>query len=690
MPFPLFALGSAAIAALTMVAATRLARRQWTPIIVTVAGALALLLFNGISYQNFVFDDAFITLRYSQHLADGLGPNWNSSGRVEGYTSFLWMALLAGVARLGFDLVVSVRVLGLLAVAATWIPVYKLWRLWGRETEGSGIDSPVVFAAVVVGLVLTGGVGLAASGGLETPLFMALITAGGYLFLNERRSGGLPWSAAAFAAAAMTRPEGLIAVGVTGLFVLFDAAALPDRRQAIARAATWGGVFLAIYGSYFLWRYTYYDYLLPNTYYAKVGANLAIFNSGLGYLYESGLKYYVLYMLLGTAGLLTQPKLRGDGAYILAIVGAMLAGVVYEGGDFMAHGRFVGPLMPLLYIGGIAGFAILLKRSVPHPGYAALVAFVALSLSGMALVQTSNDGAAVSFSRTGRQQAEQFARWLDAHTPSDFTIAGVAVGVLGYYSNRDVLDVVGINDVVIAHTSIPNLGDGKPGHEKHNTDYVFAQRPEIVPFALRRSNPLSREESGVEVLGIEGWDAIFRDSRLNENYELRYLFLGNRWYSFFQRADTVDLINAPGIVGDQSRLGSDVGPSDGEWSGWRSTVSSSGDEIVVSSERITYGAVLNVPSIQPEQGQTYVALAWVKGNADGIDDHIEIVVREDGLREGESLRSVPLSDEWKPVWVTHTVSRSNVNTLSVHVVRQGEVARPGAFMFKDPHLLISQ
>ncbi|MBA2669896.1 MAG: hypothetical protein H0U67_05945, partial [Gemmatimonadetes bacterium] len=48
-------------------------------------------------------EDAFITFRYSQHLAAGYGLGaWNIGGeRVEGYTSFLWMLLLAGSGSLG-------------------------------------------------------------------------------------------------------------------------------------------------------------------------------------------------------------------------------------------------------------------------------------------------------------------------------------------------------------------------------------------------------------------------------------------------------------------------------------------------------------------------------------------------------------------------------------------------------------
>ncbi len=688
MPFPVFVIVSLGIAVTTIAGTARLSRPSWLPVAVAFAGGTALLLFIGLGYLSVVIDDAFITFRYSSNLADGLGPTWNSEGRVEGYTNFLWMALLAGMAKVGFDIVVTAQTLGFVFVGVAAFATYRIWKLWADEDESDAIASPVVFAIVLVGLALNTSVAFWPASGMETPLFMALLTSGVYLHLRERRTQEPPWSAIVFAALAMTRPEGLIVVAITGLFKLLALRDSNDRSRALGSLLLWIAVFLSLYGSYFIWRYTYYDYLLPNTFYAKVGATTASFNRGLSYLYENGLEYHLAYMLLGSAGLLTQPKLRGDAGYILAIVGAMLTAIVLEGGDFLPHGRFVGPLMPLLYLSGIVGFAVLLKRSVPRPGHAALVAVVALSLGGLALLPSSQDPT-ILLERDFRIQSENVGRWMDDHTPPDFTIATSAVGTIAYYSNRDVLDVLGINDVVIAHSSVPDLGEGMAGHEKHNNDYVFAQQPEIFLAVWGEDVPWPRGRMTGDS-GIRGWDAIFRDSRLDEDYELRWLFSEDKWHMFFQRKDTISQLDAPGIISDQNLLSLNVGSSDGEWSGWRGSVSSYVGGILVSSDQIPYAATQNVPSIEPEQGKTYVALAWVKGGPDASVGEIEIVVQEDGLEEGQSLGTFPLLNSWQPIWVAHTVSRSNVSTLSVQVVRRVGEATQDAFMLKDPHLMIAE
>src|SRR3972149_9874061 len=100
MPFPLFVVISSVIAVATATATVFLSRRPQLAVLAALAGATGLLLFHGPAYFDYYADDAYITLRYSRHLADGLGPTWNATGHVEGYTSFSWMALLAALGKL--------------------------------------------------------------------------------------------------------------------------------------------------------------------------------------------------------------------------------------------------------------------------------------------------------------------------------------------------------------------------------------------------------------------------------------------------------------------------------------------------------------------------------------------------------------------------------------------------------------
>lgn len=542
MTFPLLVVSATAIAAGTVGVTIRASRRRWLLPISAIVGTAALLLVHGPAYFDYFADDSYITLRYSRHLADGLGPNWNSDGRVEGYTSFLWMALLAGVGKLGVDLVDAARVMGAIALLVTLFFIYRVWRLWAEEAPASGLNSPVLLAAVLLALALTDGVAFWGFSGMETAPFMALLTISAYLYFRERRGSRLPLSAVALAAAVMTRPEGLIAVAVTGAFYVADAARAPSRRPALTRTLVWGGVFALLYGSYFIWRYTYYDYLLPNTYYAKVSLNIATVDRGLNYLADSGLQYHLLTLLTGTILLAFTSRVGRDAVYIVALAALMTASIVVEGGGDV-HGRFLVPVLPLLLLGGLAGFATFLKRAALSPAQAATVTVLALGLGGLSLLSNSYDPL-LAFGRKGIEERSMLGSWLNEHTPPHYTIADFMVGAISYHaSDRDFLDLLGLNDVVIGHTEIPDMGSGVAGHEKYNPDYVFdVVRPEIIVVGQVHPNPLPKAQLRRFVQAsslFKASTAILSDPRLWEDYDVRAVNLDGRWFHFLQRNDTI-------------------------------------------------------------------------------------------------------------------------------------------------------
>src|SRR5256885_15747624 len=86
-----------------------------------VPAALALLVFGLliVRYWPFTVDDTYITLRYAANLAAGQGPSWNvRSQPIEGYTSFLWMLLMAVPHALHLDAVLAAKITGVLCMLA--------------------------------------------------------------------------------------------------------------------------------------------------------------------------------------------------------------------------------------------------------------------------------------------------------------------------------------------------------------------------------------------------------------------------------------------------------------------------------------------------------------------------------------------------------------------------------------------
>ena len=95
-----------------------------------------------------------------------------------------------------------------------------------------------------------------------------------------------------------------------------------------------------------------------------------------------------------------------------------------------------------------------------------LVAGTGLVLAALALLPNSYDPL-VPLGQRGIEQRRLLGSWLNEHTPPDYTIADFQIGAIAYYGiDRNFLDLLGLNDVFIAHTDVDRFGAGVPGHEK--------------------------------------------------------------------------------------------------------------------------------------------------------------------------------------------------------------------------------
>ncbi|MDX1643192.1 MAG: hypothetical protein R3244_02420, partial [Thermoanaerobaculia bacterium] len=80
-------------------------------------GAVVLLLFAARFFAH-TADDAYISFRYAENWARGLGPVFNAGEPVEGYSNFSWVAILAFVHLLGPGPPTAAAVLGVACAVA--------------------------------------------------------------------------------------------------------------------------------------------------------------------------------------------------------------------------------------------------------------------------------------------------------------------------------------------------------------------------------------------------------------------------------------------------------------------------------------------------------------------------------------------------------------------------------------------
>ena len=147
--------------------------RALSPAIFRAGAALTLgLLLVHAWVYGFQCDDAFISFRYARNLAHGHGLVFNPGlERVEGYTNFLWVVLLATLDRFGIRPEWGANLLSLTATVALWACV--VWSASrGARAAGALALVPALFLAG------TRSVAVWSTSGLETRLFELLIVCG--------------------------------------------------------------------------------------------------------------------------------------------------------------------------------------------------------------------------------------------------------------------------------------------------------------------------------------------------------------------------------------------------------------------------------------------------------------------------------------------------------------------------------
>jgi hypothetical protein len=430
-----------------------------------LAAAVGLLVGHALVF-NFVNDDAFISFRYADNLVQHGELVFNLGDRVEGYTNFLWTLLMAGGMAMGIDPVPFSKGLGIVLSVITLLLVARfMGKLEGRTSAWDAVAPGLLAGAPAFACWSTGG--------LETALFATLLTASWTAYLTEDKEK-FPLSGVWLALAAMTRPEGMLIFGLTGLFRLGEMLLVERTLRPRKHDWLWGIGFALVFAPYFVWRWWYYGWPFPNTYYVKTGAKNFW---GRGFLYWwDWVITHALWILPGLA-VLKRPKygrfLALGGLYIIAVS----VHVMRVGGDFMALHRFLMPLMPIAAVMAAMGLRSLVGALSDRGFKARTLAFgAALVVIGAGVQVARIDQAALKVDSKGgvdsigwlamfAEQCTVIGKWMAENTPPDASMAITAAGIIPYYSRRRTLDLLGLNDEWIAH-EVKATGN-RPGHTKH-------------------------------------------------------------------------------------------------------------------------------------------------------------------------------------------------------------------------------
>ncbi len=452
------------------------ARRQTLAIAVVAicAGALA---WRASEYMPFFVDDSFISLRYVWRLLHGLGLTWTDGERVEGYSDLLWVLLVAAGGIFDKDLIAVSRALGVLATLLTVVALLYMYR---PKSLGSALPSLIGG----LGMILTCPIAAWSIGGLEQPLLGALVawaTVLGYRFTDGSASRRTATAIGVLLGLAnLTRPDAFLFTATTcGAIAV---ATWFDRRvwKPLARIVAISGAFVV---GQLLFRLLYYQDWVPNTAHVKLAFTATRVAQGWKYVTDAE-PYLTSLILLTLAGIAAATTRRtSQRRVILPLISAAVwtAYVIVIGGDISPARRHLVLTIVLMSLVVAEGLHALSGRRLRIR--AAAWAFAALSLVMLARGEDRDPEKQHALDDTWVWSGRDVGQFLSRAFPNERPLVAVdAAGTLPFYSELPCLDMLGLNDRVIATIHPADFGTGFAGHELGNGPYILGRKPDLIVF----------------------------------------------------------------------------------------------------------------------------------------------------------------------------------------------------------------
>lgn len=474
--------------------------------IVLLLGAVWIVVKYYALYWPFATDDAYITLRYALHWAEGYGIVWNIGEQppVEGYSNFLflWLAKSAFASAVdpllvlklvsAFSLFCSAVLLFLIVSlfiprkAAVLAPAFLLqfpgvihWSLSGLETATYQFISLAAFSALLQAM--------------GYPLFR-FSSSGIDRSVRERGDLNLLWLSIAgllVFLAGITRPEGpIIGVLIAGILISDwwrRIARTKDRAALVRRIFREFCCILLIffipYAVYFYWRFDYFGRLLPNTVYCKMAYDGPAWALDADYvLWTLPAILFAIYAFVKNRHLIFLSALMYSLLYMLVLYGA--DPII---GYFIRH--FLAAYALLLVPASVGVYLLVsaLARKISASGKSIdtsvsimllLVMLLPAGIYGVSGVDHQADYIVNDFNNR-MQDRLNTAGWLNANIPAG---GGYVIGDAGMipYASSDlaVIDLYCLNN---AKASLqPYIGS----HDAY-ADLVLSEHPEAIVLSSK-------------------------------------------------------------------------------------------------------------------------------------------------------------------------------------------------------------
>lgn len=436
------------------------------------------------SYLNghlgFPLDDSWIHQTYARNLAEFGEFSFIPGQPSAGSTSPLWTGVLAIGYLLHLPYLTWTFLMGWLSLCL----VAFIGMVFARRVSGN-----LRAGGLWIGLFLATEWHLlwASASGMETLLYSGVILCVFVLLYSPRMHWF--WAGLLIGVSIWLRPDGLTLIGPLGWVIYFTVSDWRDRLRSLAISLAGILIGLLPYMAFNQWlsgslwpntfsaKQTEYTILQGLPFFVRLWEQIQLPLIGAGALLAPGILYFILYT--------TQKRNWAQFAAFLWVIGFMgiyawRLPVTYQ------HGRYIMPVMPVLFVIGILGiYHFIVNHRQPKAWVVSRAWLISLGLVQLAFIFLGARAYAkdVAWIQTEMVQA---ANWIAENTQPDDLIAAHDIGALGYFSERDILDLAGL----ISPEVIPFMKDETRLVEyldQMQVDYLMTF-PSWYPFLVNERN----------------------------------------------------------------------------------------------------------------------------------------------------------------------------------------------------------
>ncbi len=432
---------------------------------------------------NFTVDDAFISFRYSEHLANGFGVVWNiSQPPVEGYTNFLWILIISFLFLFKFNPVFSTKVIGLFSALGIILLFWFITNDFFKDRK----KSLIAFTVSSIFLLINPYTAIHAVSGLETMFYSFLLLGVMYCAwqIIISPSSKFIWLFAFTALLlSLTRPEGVLISLALIMSLIYISIKKINNSINLTSFLPILVLYIIPIIIYNVFRVSYFHALFPLPFLVKIvyGITFPIeFLNALFYLIPFIL-IIVIPLFFKKQGIKINNNNLKNFKYLLLILGIMFifANIVYVNTPLMNFSqRFFYPTFVLFYLTFGITISILFNeigknkntnseknKRIILTSAIIIILLVLSSYNGINDLKIQHDYG-ISFNNS----YIPIGKALSPFSDDNYTVAFADAGAVAYYSGWNFLDLGGLNDKFIAENGV-------------TSEYLEQKNPELVIFA---------------------------------------------------------------------------------------------------------------------------------------------------------------------------------------------------------------